>query len=76
MGLFSSKQTYTIQVAGMTCGHCEKRVAEAAESVAGVKQATADRERGVVEIVVSGKHEDPSKQVVDAVTEAGYQATV
>lgn len=75
MALFKPKRTLTINVAGMTCEHCEKRVAEAALAIEGVKKAKADRERGVLEVTVAGKQDGLVDRIVAAVNETGYEAS-
>ncbi|MFC7325802.1 heavy-metal-associated domain-containing protein [Halorubrum rutilum] len=61
----------TITVEGMSCGHCERSVAEALEGVDGVERATADRESASA--TVEGDA-DPDA-LVSAVSEAGYDAS-
>ena len=60
----------TIAVDGMSCGHCERAVEDAARAVSGVTAATADREAGQVR--VEG-HPDPGV-LVRAIEDAGYDA--
>jgi copper chaperone len=61
----------TLTVEGMTCEHCEGSVEDALEAVAGVRDATADREaeRATVE-----GDADPDA-LVAAVVDAGYDAS-
>lgn len=61
----------TLTVEGMTCGHCEQTVEEAVEDVPGVQDATADREAETV--TVEGNADE--RELVAAVTDAGYDAT-
>jgi copper chaperone len=60
----------TITVEGMSCDHCEQTVEDALGDVAGVTDATADREgeRAVVE------GEADAAALVAAVEDAGYTA--
>jgi copper chaperone CopZ len=60
----------TITVEGMSCDHCEQTVEEALRGVAGVTDATADRE--AARAVVDG--EADATALVAAVEEAGYTA--
>lgn len=60
----------TLTVEGMTCGHCEQTVEEAIGRVAGVTDATADRE--AEQVTVEGDA-DPDAMIA-AVEEAGYEA--
>lgn len=62
----------TITVEGMTCEHCEQTVEEALEDVSGVTAATADREAKTATI----KGDTEVQELVDAVDEAGYEASV
>ncbi|KTG30708.1 heavy-metal-associated domain-containing protein [Haloferax profundi] len=61
----------TITVTGMTCEHCEGRVEEALAGVAGVTDATADREADSATI----EGEADIDTLVAAVEEAGYDAS-
>ncbi|MFB6122223.1 MAG: heavy-metal-associated domain-containing protein [Haloferacaceae archaeon] len=61
----------TIAVDGMACDACEETVEEALRDVAGVTDATADREAGVV--TVDG--EADAVELVSAVEDAGYEAS-
>lgn len=63
--------TQTITVEGMTCEHCEQTVEEALEDVAGVTDASADRDAETA--TVEGSAE--SEALVDAVDDAGYDAS-
>lgn len=61
----------TITVEGMSCGHCEQTVEEALRNVAGVTDATADRDSESA--TVDGDADVTA--LVEAVEEAGYTAT-
>lgn len=61
-----------VTVDGMTCGHCEQTVEEAAADVEGVTAASADREASTV--TVEGDADVDA--VVAAIDEAGYDASV
>lgn len=60
----------TITVEGMSCGHCEQTVEAALREVAGVTDATADREAGRAS--VDGDADVTA--LVAAVEDAGYAA--
>jgi copper chaperone len=62
--------TTTISVEGMTCGHCEQTVEEALRGVAGVTDATADREDEQVRV----DGDADVTVLVQAVEDAGYTA--
>ena len=73
MGLFKRKETDTIelQVTGMSCGHCEMRVANALKGVPGVKDARADHTEGKAIVTVEGHVS--RDDMAEAVEQAGYQ---
>ncbi|EUJ31155.1 heavy-metal-associated domain-containing protein [Listeria cornellensis] len=64
-----------VEVEGMSCEHCEKRVREAIESVEGVEKAVISLEAGTAEVTY-----DDGKKVQDAIAEAvdeaGYEVVV
>ena len=63
----------TLNVEGMTCGHCEAAVRKALEAVPGVTRVVeVDRSRNVA--VVEGDAD--TSALVAAVVEEGYQASV
>lgn len=62
----------TLTIEGMSCSHCEETVEEALEAVPGVTNATADQVSGTA--TVEGETREAA--LVDAVTDAGYSATV
>jgi copper chaperone len=68
----NSETKTTINVKGMTCGHCAQTVEKAALSVAGVSQATVDLEKG--QVTMSGTNFDLD-DVIEAISEAGYAAS-
>ena len=58
------------RVSGMTCEHCENRVAREVSEVPGVVTATADAGTGALTVTSEGALEVAA--VADAVEEAGY----
>ncbi len=71
--MFSS-DSVTLNVAGMTCGHCEARVVKAVSSIEGVKSCKASSSKGTV--VVKGKlTSDTVEKIKAAITGAGYSVT-
>ncbi len=44
----------TLNIDGMSCGNCEKKVEKACMSVPGVKSAKADHATGVVKVTTDG----------------------
>lgn len=61
----------TIEVSGMTCGHCENAVIQELSGLDGVHSVEVDLASGMVSVMSSGVL-DPSA-VSDAVESAGYQ---
>lgn len=57
-------------VDGMMCGHCEAHVKEALEKIDGVREATADHEKGQVVLKLSAPVDESSLKA--AVEGAGY----
>lgn len=71
MGLFGKgKPDLEVRVTGMTCGHCEMRVVDAAKGLDGVKDAKASHEGDSLQIWVKGEVDQDALKAV--VTEAGY----
>lgn len=62
----------TLKVEGMTCGHCQKAVKEALESVAGVQEASVDLEQGIAHV----QGQADTQALLAAVQEEGYQAAL
>ena len=62
----------TLQVPGMSCGHCEHAVRTEVSKVAGVESVTVDL--GTKDVVVRGT-DLVTADLVDAVAEAGYTVT-
>ena len=67
----TDQSSYTLKVEGMSCKHCEAAVTEAAQSVAGVTAAKVNLEAG--NVTVQGGE---PKAVIQAITEAGYTASM
>jgi len=63
----------TVEVSGMTCGHCVSSVSEELESLAGVESVDVDLNAGGVSTVTitSEKALSPA-EIGEAVAEAGY----
>lgn len=74
MSLFEKKEKKELDVEGMTCGHCVKRVTEALRSVDGVKKAEVSIESGKAEVTLEAGEVD-DETLARAVEEAGYRAT-
>ena len=62
-------QSFDVQ--GMTCGHCEKAVTQAVQSVDPHAQVTIDRPAGKVQV----QSNEPREAIARAIAEEGYQVT-
>ena len=73
--MFDKKETVVLTVKGMSCMHCQKRVTDALEKVKGVKKVAVDLASGQAKVdFVPAKA--TVEQLVQAVTEVGFTATV
>jgi copper chaperone len=63
---------HTLNVTGMTCGHCEAAVREAILAVDPAATVAIDRATGRVEVVSTADR----ARLVEAVTAEGYGVTV
>jgi copper chaperone CopZ len=63
----------TVNVSGMTCGHCVSSVSEELEAVAGVEKVDVDLNSGGISTVTitSAEALSPS-EIGEAIAEAGY----
>ena len=62
-------QSFDVQ--GMTCGHCEKAVTQAVQSVDPQAKVTIDRPAGKVEVQTT----EPREAIARAIAEEGYPVT-
>jgi copper chaperone len=60
-------QSFDVQ--GMTCGHCEKAVTQAVQSVDPQATVTIDRPAGKVQV----QSNEPREAIARAIAEEGYQ---
>ena len=60
-------QTFSVQ--GMTCGHCEKAVTQAVQTVDPQAQVTIDGPAGKVEV----NSTQPREAIARAIAEEGYE---
>ncbi len=73
--MFGSTQTLVLQIEGMKCPHCQKHVETALKAIKGVKKVTVSLEEKTAQVAfVPAKTE--AAALVQAVTEAGYVATL
>ena len=63
-----------LSVEGMMCAHCKMHVEKALNAIDGVEEAVADLEKKQATVTLS--KDVPDQVLVDAVTEAGYTASV
>lgn len=64
----------TIQITGLMCGHCEKRVKDALEAIPGVEEAQASHESGLATVRFKPQ-EVSDDQLIQAIEGAGYGVT-
>ena len=71
--MFDKKETVTLSVKGMTCGHCRQQVEDALKAVKGVKsvQVSLEEQKAVI-IFTQGK--TSREALLQAVNGAGYAA--
>ena len=62
-----------LSIEGMTCGHCEKSVAEELQQLTGVTEVVVSHETGKAD--VSMTEFVPELDIRNAVSEAGYEIT-
>ena len=62
-------QTFNVQ--GMTCGHCERAVTQAVQTLDPQAQVKIDRPAGKVEVQSS----QPREAIARAIAEEGYEVT-
>ena len=62
-------QTFSVQ--GMTCGHCERAVTKAVQSVDPQAQVSIDRPAGKVEVQTT----QPREAITRAIADEGYEVT-
>ena len=60
-----------LKVKGMSCEHCVKRVKAAVEGVDGVSSVSVDLNAGAVKY---SAEKDVTKEVIEKIKEAGYEA--
>jgi copper chaperone CopZ len=68
-------ETITLNVAGMTCGSCERHIQKELDQVGGFRNAEVDLAQGQVIVVYDASAARP-EQLVEAVTRAGYPAEI
>lgn len=71
-GVCSMKKVLSVE--GMMCAHCKMHVEKALSAIDGVEEAVADLEKKQATVTLS--KDVPDQVLIDAVTEAGYTASV
>ena len=67
--------TVTLNVTGMTCGHCQMSVAKALKEVSGVKSAEVNLETNTAVIEYKSGKVTP-EEMIKAIEKAGYKAVI
>ena len=62
----------TLQVAGMSCGHCVKAVEGAVGELAGVEKVTVDLKNGTVDVEFN-ENGVSLDQIKEAIDDQGYE---
>ncbi|WP_018775347.1 MULTISPECIES: heavy-metal-associated domain-containing protein [unclassified Arthrobacter] len=63
----------TVNVSGMTCGHCVSSVSEELEALSGVEKVDVDLNAGGISTVtITSSEALQSSEIGEAVAEAGY----
>ncbi|MDR2352361.1 MAG: heavy metal translocating P-type ATPase [Deltaproteobacteria bacterium] len=65
-----------LKVQGMTCPHCEDRVAKALSEVDGVKKAKANYKKGTAEVILEKNAKVSPDTLSSKVIDAGYEASI
>jgi copper chaperone len=64
-------ETITLNVQGMSCGHCKSAVETALKELVGVETASVNLEAGIVEVNYDAQQVNVST-LKEAIEEAGY----
>lgn len=63
----------TVNVSGMTCGHCVSSVSEELEALAGVEKVDVDlNSGGISSVTITSAGALSSSEIGEAIAEAGY----
>ena len=63
----------TVNVSGMTCGHCVSSVSEELEALSGVEKVDVDlKAGGISAVTITSSETLSSSEIGEAVAEAGY----
>lgn len=72
---YSTIETVTLSVAGMTCGSCERHIRKELDGVSGYRDARVSLAEGRVQVTYDASAASPG-DLVQAVVRAGYAAEV
>ena len=65
----------TLNVSGMSCGHCVKTVEESVGKLTGVSGVNVDLESSSVEVIYESEKVD-LKQITDTIEDQGYDVQI
>ena len=72
----TNKKEIELKVTGMTCGHCEMTVKKALEGINGVKKAKVNRNKNNALITFNDNIEVDIDELIKAVENSGYEASL
>jgi copper chaperone len=67
----SKMERVSLKVSGMSCAHCENRVASAVRKLPGVAEASASAKDAKVDVAYDAE-KTGTKQIKEAILESGY----
>ena len=73
--LFEKKEKITVNVNGMSCGHCVKRVETALKAIRGVSSVKVSLENKCADVEYAPSKTSP-EEFVKAVNALGFEASV
>lgn len=76
VGQDKSTQTISLAIEGMSCGSCAGKIDKALKGVDGVQDVKVSVEGGSATIILAANTKTSADNLVNAVTEAGYKASV
>jgi copper chaperone len=68
-------QKLTLQVRGMTCGHCESAINTAVRALPGIRSAKSKKRKGET-VVVYDEAQVDAERIIAAITATGYEAKI
>jgi len=70
------RRTVELAVLGMSCNGCANSVRNALTDLEGVSDANVDFDKGIAKVSLDGSAEIPDEKLIEAVRDAGYNATL